>query len=60
MMEWIARQFSDWFDLGDWWSIKTDDLAKVMIKRGISSQQGQHHVSNHWLICKNTSVENYT
>ena len=51
MMEWIARQFSDWFDLGDWWSIKTDDLAKVMIKRGISSQQGQHHVSNNCLIC---------
>ena len=54
MLEWIARQFSGWFDWGDWWSIKTDDLAKVMIKRGVSSQEALLHVSNHRLICENS------
>ena len=54
MLEWFARQFSDWFDWGDWWSIKTDDLAKVMIKRGMSSQEALLNVSYHQLICENS------
>ena len=53
MLEWIARQFSDWFDWGDWWSIKTDDLAKVMIKRGMYSQEALLHVSCRRLIREN-------
>ena len=38
MLEWTARQFSDIFDWGDWWSIRTDDLAKVIVQKSISTQ----------------------
>ena len=31
-MESIARLFSNLFDIKNWWSIRTEDLAKVMIK----------------------------
>ena len=37
VFEWIARQFSDVFDLGDWWSISTDNLSRVMLAKCMSA-----------------------
>ena len=34
-LEWTARILSEWFDFGDWWSICTDTLSKVMVVTSI-------------------------
>ena len=47
ILEWFGRQFSDLFDWGDWWSVRTDDLAKVIIKKSISTQDALQN--NNWL-----------
>ena len=40
----MARQFSDLFDLGDWWSICTDNLAKVIVL--VSIAMSDHLIDN--------------
>ena len=30
-LEWTGRILSEWFDFGNWWSICTDTLSKVMV-----------------------------
>ena len=50
VLEWIGRQLSDFFDLGDWWSICTDSLSIVMIAVSIATAD---ELSDHQFIQAN-------
>ena len=38
IIEWIGRELSNWLDWRDWWSIKTDYLARVIVRKSILTQ----------------------
>ena len=38
-MEWIARCISNWIDFKNFWSISTQDLAKVVIQVSLDTSK---------------------
>ena len=56
VLEWIGRQLSHIFDLGDWWSVSTTNLSKVMIATSILTADG---LSNHVLLQANQRKVEY-
>ena len=43
-MEWIARFISNWIDFKNYWSISTQDLAKVVIQ--VSLDTSKYFIDN--------------
>ena len=43
-LEWMARCISNWIDFKNYWSISTQDLAKVVIQ--VSLDTSKHSIDN--------------
>ena len=52
IIEWIGREFSNWLDWRDWWSIKTDCLARVIVRRSILTQDYLEDIENPQVMSK--------
>ncbi|CAG0881436.1 unnamed protein product [Darwinula stevensoni] len=49
----IARGLSNVLDRGNWWSVKTSDVAQAMVKEALLSnaEDMAHNMINYWIIC---------